>query len=190
MQTCAIEGCERAGYSRIHHPSGLCRYHHHLVRRFGDVNAGEEAQFNALVARRGDDECWLWQGATLPNGYGYFHNKYPHRMAWEFANGPVPEGLRVDHRCHNVTCVNPSHLRAVTQKQNQENRFGAQKNNRAGFRGVTFLGDGRYRARVRHNRKDHYFGIYSTAAEAAEVARQKRIELFTHNVRDQQAATA
>ncbi|XWX91267.1 HNH endonuclease [Salmonella enterica] len=30
--------------------------------------------------------------------------------------------MLVDHKCHNTLCVNPSHLRLVTPKQNSENR--------------------------------------------------------------------
>jgi hypothetical protein len=31
-------------------------------------------------------------------------------VAWELANGPIPEGLLVRQRCGNRLCCNPSHL--------------------------------------------------------------------------------
>ena len=33
-----------------------------------------------------------------------------HRVAWELACGPVPEGVRVCQKCGNRLCCNPAHL--------------------------------------------------------------------------------
>lgn len=33
-----------------------------------------------------------------------------HRVAWELANGPIPDGLLVCHRCDNRKCVRVDHL--------------------------------------------------------------------------------
>lgn len=54
------------------------------------------------------------------NGYGVVGRKteLAHRLAYEAAYGPIPEGLTIDHRCFNPPCVNPQHLQAVTLKQN------------------------------------------------------------------------
>ena len=41
-----------------------------------------------------------------------------HRVAYEKAYGPIPEGLVIDHLCRNGLCVNPEHLEAVTRKEN------------------------------------------------------------------------
>lgn len=54
-------------------------------------------------------------------GYGNFWNdKYTsaHRFSYEFANGPVPDGLQLDHLCRNRLCVNPGHIEPVTQRVN------------------------------------------------------------------------
>lgn len=46
-----------------------------------------------------------------------------HRVAYELAIGPIPEGLTIDHvkarGCTRVDCCNPAHLEAVTYAENQ-----------------------------------------------------------------------
>lgn len=42
-----------------------------------------------------------------------------HRVAWEAANGPIPEGMTVDHEeCHNRKCIELTHLRLLTNLEN------------------------------------------------------------------------
>lgn len=41
-----------------------------------------------------------------------------HRFAYELANGPIPDGLEIDHLCRNRKCVNPAHLQAVSHREN------------------------------------------------------------------------
>lgn len=67
--------------------------------------------------------CWEWTGTTNDQGYGLIkmcdrRNHRAHRVAYEFAYGPVPEGLVIHHVCMNKSCVRPTHLRAVTQLEN------------------------------------------------------------------------
>ena len=66
--------------------------------------------------------CWLWVGATLRNGYGYFNgstkSRLAHRVAYELYKGAIPIGLVIDHLCRVKCCVNPDHLEAVPQRTN------------------------------------------------------------------------
>ncbi|WDZ87225.1 HNH endonuclease signature motif containing protein [Micromonospora cathayae] len=81
----------------------------------------------------GPDACWLWRGDLTTDGYARFgkQNDPAHRVAYELMVRPVPDGLVVDHLCHNADqscpggtgcvhrrCVNPAHLEAVTQRDN------------------------------------------------------------------------
>ena len=106
---------------------------------------------------------------------------FAHRVAYELTFGEIPEGMQVDHRPNCAKrCVNPEHLRLVTQKQNRENLVGAYRSSKSGVRGVYRVGD-RWRASVGHNGRKHNVGKFDTLEEAQEAVRLKRIQLHTHN---------
>ena len=69
-------------------------------------------------------ECYIWSGAISTNGYGAFRingiTKPVHRVAYLLFNGPIPEGLHIDHTCNNRLCCNHEHLEAVTQDENNK----------------------------------------------------------------------
>lgn len=85
----------------------------------------EQARFWSHVNKSEEvDGCWEWTGSKNAKGYGRFRLNggltmtATHRLAYIWANGPVPAGLVMDHLCENRCCVRPSHLEAVTNKWN------------------------------------------------------------------------
>lgn len=82
-----------------------------------------------------DNGCWLWKLKPAANGYGRYRinnvRSMAHRFIYTVVVGPIPEGMQVDHVCHNIDldcaggpsclhrrCVNPAHLEAVTGSVN------------------------------------------------------------------------
>lgn len=104
------------------------------------------ARLWAKIAVAGPDECWLWQAATTPNGYGVIGrgsqvegNVLAHVAVYLERVGPIPEGYQVDHQCRVTRCCNPAHLAAVTQLENLRRQAAAAEEGRAS------CGSGRHR---------------------------------------------
>lgn len=66
--------------------------------------------------------CWEWQKSFTKSGYATFTKDgkqyYSHRLAWESANGPIPDGLDILHLCDNKKCCRPDHLKPGTHAEN------------------------------------------------------------------------
>lgn len=91
-----------------------------------------------------------------------------HRHLWEQANGPIPEGMQIDHINRDPLDNRLENLRCVTVSVNQLNRdnvkgFSWNKAKRA------------YMARIKLNYKTIYLGMYDNVVDAhAAYLRAKR----------------
>lgn len=61
-----------------------------------------------------------------------------HRVAYELAVGPVPEGLSVLHKCDNPVCCNPAHLFVGTQSDNASDMWNKKRGRAGDLRGYVF----------------------------------------------------
>lgn len=132
---------KRAGSSPRNAALWLCRCDcgKERVKQWGQVTSGASTscgckgkwrtwlsafrRFQFKIWPRGD--CWEFRSGarTKPGGYGLFqimggHTVLAHRYSYLMAKGPIPVGLQLDHLCRHRWCVKPSHLEAVTGKEN------------------------------------------------------------------------
>lgn len=114
------------------------------VRKLGYVKGEPRPYVRNHDKRRTDPQyvvaengCWVWQWSLNHKGYGEMRPrgsktmKGAHIVYYERAKGPVPEGKQVGHICHDNDpscpggpcvhrrCVNPDHLMAQTNTENQ-----------------------------------------------------------------------
>ena len=66
-------------------------------------------------------DCIVWRGAVA-GGYGrkWRNGKVhqAHRLVWEDACGPIPEGMYVCHKCDNKLCQHVEHMFLGTHADN------------------------------------------------------------------------
>lgn len=132
MKTCSVPECDKPVRAR-----GWCGLHYMRWHTHGDVNGfaprpTTEQRFWAKVYQT--DDCWLWTGALTRKGYGSFRadgrTVSAHTYAYSTCAGVVPDGMVIDHTCHDPRdcdlddrcphrrCVNPDHMRVVTASEN------------------------------------------------------------------------
>lgn len=139
QNTCSVEGCERPVLARE-----LCSPHYERWRAKGDVlahiplrprNQTLEEIFLRFTQFGPHYECHPWTGPLNWYKYGDLGKKHPpriaHRYAYARVHGPIPDGLTIDHLCHNADpdcpggrmclhrrCQNIFHLEAVPLEEN------------------------------------------------------------------------
>ena len=111
-------------------------------------------------------------------------------MAFEDANGPIPEGLELDHLCRVPACVNPLHLEAVTHAENMAR--GIRFDVGAAQRAVThcpkghpyseantyrYAGERACRACVRDRKREAYRARHGVTPDRFRPSRQPRYAL-------------
>ena len=87
---------------------------------FGDARLPD--RFWDKIRVNCDTGCWEWRAQISRHGYGVSSQegrpRPAHRVAYESLVGVVPKDMQLDHLCRVRFCVNPSHLEAVTCREN------------------------------------------------------------------------
>lgn len=82
-----------------------------------------------------------------------------HRLAWFYVHGEWPKN-DIDHRDLNRGNNAISNLREATRSQNLSNA-NKRSANTSGFKGVSFMkSKGKWRARIKIDRKEHHLGLF------------------------------
>jgi hypothetical protein len=76
-------------------------------------------------------DCWIWIGKSVEvaPGHRYGHASfqlpelnqrtgYAHRAAYVLTFGRLPVGSEIDHLCRVTLCCRPTHLQAVSHREN------------------------------------------------------------------------
>jgi hypothetical protein len=125
-----------------------------VARELEAAQGALASRFWEMVQRKGEEECWPWQGRTDLDGYGRFvfgkHERLAHRIAYELHHG-APIGPRVVlwHRCKSRLCVNPTHLTAGTVQDSNAATRAAGRNARGEGHGHAQLSEEQVREILR-----------------------------------------
>jgi hypothetical protein len=127
---CSVRGCRRFQKTKGFCAAHYMRHHHGrplegpiLKRAHGSIAKRLHAHLRIDKATG----CHLWMGHRDNAGYGRMWigsgKQAAHRIAWEVAHGPAPQGMIVMHTiCDNPPCCNPAHLTLGTQADNARDR--------------------------------------------------------------------
>lgn len=186
---CVHPGCERPKWRA----RGYCSVHYGRWQQGSDMDAPIRAPYGSDKERFWEkvnktDSCWNWIGAKQ-NGYGIARangkSNLAHRLSYSWEVGEIPDGVQLDHMCHNRSCVNPAHLRFADAKSNGQNRAGANSNSKSGIRGVYWCNTfGHWIAKGMLNRRPHHIGIFSNPEDAAKAVSEWRLENMPYSIKD------
>jgi hypothetical protein len=99
------------------------------------MNDYDFKRFSSKIKKgENNDDCWIWLGTKLKNGYGQFSLNYKgylsHRISYEYFNNcKIKIGMFILHSCDNRECCNPKHLREGTAKENTDDMILRNRNN-------------------------------------------------------------
>lgn len=83
------------------------------------------SKVNVPLHKNAASMCWNWTASTT-KGYGQMvvagKMLRAHRIAYEVAFGPIPDGMHILHKCDNPLCCNPAHLSVGSHDDNMRDK--------------------------------------------------------------------
>jgi hypothetical protein len=105
-----------------------------------------------------------------------------HRVIWSYVNGPIPNGMVIDHINGDKSDNRISNLRLATCSQNSQNRIGPQANSKSKVKGVSFVPRlNKFEAAIQCNRKKVSVGFFESIDEANQAYCIAASKIHTHN---------
>lgn len=127
----------------------------------------------AITVAPGDAAGTLhWKGYWQVGIQGKIYQT--HRVIWEMHNGPIPEGIFIDHINGIKSDNRIANLRLATGSQNQQNKT-INSSNKCGLKGVSKIVGG-WRATIKINGKQVHLGSFASKYLAYSAYCDKAIE--------------
>lgn len=136
-----------------------------------------------------DNQCWEYTGKLDGKGYSFIYDsgkqRMGHRVSYEHHRGPIPEGMQLDHKCHDPTvcsggkecphrrCLNPWHTEPATIAQNTSAKRSNPANRVAASKA--------YRNSITHCPQGHEYAAYNTMINSITGARSCRACAYKRN---------
>lgn len=103
-----------------------------------------------------------------------------HRIIWEMHNGPIPDGMEIDHIDHNILNNLLNNLRLVSRTDNMRNRSIAS-NNTSGVMGVSWDNkSNKWRVRISDKGKRKLIGFFEDFDDAVQARRDAEAAYSYH----------
>jgi len=123
-------------------------------------------------------------GRVQRAGYKEYHQVkvkgrayYSHRVIWIMINGPIPDGLFIDHMNGCGTDNRIENLRLVVPLENNRNKRRSSRGSASGYTGVTFdKNSGKWKAHVQVGSSHKNLGLFDCKHEAYRKRREADVK--------------
>lgn len=106
------------------------------------------------------------------------HHRYAHRIIWILHNGPIPDGLDIDHINRIKTDNSIENLRVVTKSQNGHNA-GVSLSNTSGVTGVIWRECREtWEVKITVNREVRYLGVSRDFFKACCLRKSAELKVY------------